>query len=472
MTISSSLNASVAGLQANASQLSSISDNIANSSTYGYKRATTDFHSMVNASGSMNTYAAGGVSVTTQKLIDERGPLITTTNPTDLAISGVGFLPVVSTAAVDAGSNDLTLQLTTTGSFRVNENGLLETTSGQTLLGWPASPDGTVPDFARDAMSGLEPVEIQLGHIAGEATTGIDLRVNLPATSTLAGASGTAESLAIDYYDNLGMTESLTVTFTPTVPAAAASNEWTMTIADSASAGAIVGEYVLTFDDDRDTAGTLLSVTSVTGGAYDAATGMVGITVAGGDFLVEIGQLGATTGMSQLSDAYSPGNVTKNGFPAGILTTVEVDEGGLLYGVYDSGLAKLLYQVPLVNVANPNGLMSMGNDTYGISLQSGGYYLWDAGDGPTGTIESYAREESATDVATELTNLIETQRAYSSNAKVIQTVALSLAEPTALPVDMIDWVSAMLELIALRVCSATMAPLFVRMLDIRPVLPF
>lgn len=156
MTISSSLNASVAGLQANASQLSSISDNIANSSTYGYKRATTDFHSMVNASGSMNTYAAGGVSVTTQKLIDERGPLITTTNPTDLAISGIGFLPVVSTAAVDAGSNDLTLQLTTTGSFRVNENGLLETTSGQTLLGWPASPDGAIPDFARDAMSGLE----------------------------------------------------------------------------------------------------------------------------------------------------------------------------------------------------------------------------------------------------------------------------------------------------------------------------
>lgn len=43
MTISSSLNAGVAGLNANANKLASIADNIANSSTYGYKRAETDF---------------------------------------------------------------------------------------------------------------------------------------------------------------------------------------------------------------------------------------------------------------------------------------------------------------------------------------------------------------------------------------------------------------------------------------------
>ena len=45
MTISSSLNAGVAGLSANASRLATISDNIANSGTFGYKRAVTDFHS-------------------------------------------------------------------------------------------------------------------------------------------------------------------------------------------------------------------------------------------------------------------------------------------------------------------------------------------------------------------------------------------------------------------------------------------
>ena len=88
MTLSSSLNAGVAGLSANASRLASISDNIANSSTAGYKRVQTDFHSMVSSTG--GTYSAGGVRATTTRLIDERGTLVSTTNSTDLAVRGRG----------------------------------------------------------------------------------------------------------------------------------------------------------------------------------------------------------------------------------------------------------------------------------------------------------------------------------------------------------------------------------------------
>jgi flagellar hook protein FlgE len=64
MTISSSLNAGVAGLAANAGRLAAISDNIANASTYGYKKVEADFHSMVLGS-SGGKYSAGGVRVTT-----------------------------------------------------------------------------------------------------------------------------------------------------------------------------------------------------------------------------------------------------------------------------------------------------------------------------------------------------------------------------------------------------------------------
>ena len=92
MTISSSLNASVAGLAANASRLATISDNIANSATYGYRRVQADFHSMVIASTG-GTYSAGGVRTTTQRLIDQGGALTSTANPTDLAVHGRGFLP-------------------------------------------------------------------------------------------------------------------------------------------------------------------------------------------------------------------------------------------------------------------------------------------------------------------------------------------------------------------------------------------
>ena len=82
------------------------------------------------------------------------------------------------------------------------------------------------------------------------------------------------------------------------------------------------------------------------------------------------------------------------------------------------------------DVGNPNQLTALDNQTYAPSAGSGGFFMWDAGDGPTGAIRGYAREGSTTDVAAELTDLIQTQRAYSSNAKVIQTVDEMLQETT------------------------------------------
>ena len=92
MSISSSLNAGVMGLNSNASRLSTISDNIANSSTYGYKRSQVDFSSMVLQQRS-SAYSAGGVRVDTFKDIAATGSLISTGNATDLAVAGRGLLP-------------------------------------------------------------------------------------------------------------------------------------------------------------------------------------------------------------------------------------------------------------------------------------------------------------------------------------------------------------------------------------------
>ncbi|MGB0438637.1 MAG: flagellar hook-basal body complex protein, partial [Paracoccaceae bacterium] len=100
MTISSSLNAGVAGLASNASRLAAISDNIANSATHGYKRVETDFQSMVMATKG-GVYAAGGVRSNTQRLIDQSGSLVATTNATDLAVRGRGFLPVARATEVE-----------------------------------------------------------------------------------------------------------------------------------------------------------------------------------------------------------------------------------------------------------------------------------------------------------------------------------------------------------------------------------
>ena len=112
------------------------------------------------------------------------------------------------------------------------------------------------------------------------------------------------------------------------------------------------------------------------------------------------------------------------------MTSVEVDSQGMVQAYFDTGLTRTIFQVPLVDLPNPNGLLAMDRQTYLPSTTSGSFFLWDASDGPTGDIVSFAREESTTDVAAELTSLIQTQRAYSSNAKVIQTVDEMLQETT------------------------------------------
>ncbi len=431
MTISSSLSAGVAGLNANATRLATISDNIANSATYGYKRAETSFETMViTPNPGSGVYSAGGVRASSTRLVDERGALVSTSNALDLAIAGRGMLPVTSAVGVSDGIADRALMMTTTGSFYPDANGVLRTGSGLVLLGWAANADGTIPVLPRDTIAGLTPVIINTNQQAGDPTTKMRLGVNLPATATEAGANGTPLPLSVEYFGNLGTSEALAVTFTPIVPANGASNQWNLKLRDSAQAGALVGEYTLTFDATRGNGGTLSNVSVVSGGTYDSTSGVLDLTVAGGPLSISIGKLGDPNGLTQLSDSFAPTTITKDGSPVGNLTVVEVDEDGYLNATYDTGFTRRLYQIPLVDVPNLNGLKALNNQTYQVSPTSGSFFLWDAGDGPTGPVVGYAREGSTTDVAAELTNLIQTQRAYSSNAKVIQTVDEMLQETT------------------------------------------
>lgn len=431
MSISSSLNSGVAGLAANATRLATISDNIANSGTYGYKRAEADFDSLViNYNKGAGTYSAGGVRASTTRAIAEQGALVSSSNALDIAISGRGMLPVTSAVSIGSTSGDMPMLMTTTGSFHTDAEGILRTESGLVLLGWPANADGSISTYPRDTVSGLEPVVINANQTAGDPTTKMNLGVNLPATETEAGASGDTLPLSVEYFGNLGTSENLEITFTPTVPTTGSTNEWTMVIADSAQAGAVIGEYVLTFDDSRGSGGTLASVAVTSGGAYDSTTGTLALTVAGGPLTMTIGKIGDTNGLTQLSDSFANTSITKDGSPVGNLTAVEIDENGYINATYDTGFTRRLYQIPLVDVPNPNGLKVLSNQTFQVSPESGSFFLWDAGDGPTGEVVGYAREGSTTDVAAELTSLIQTQRAYSSNAKVIQTVDEMLQETT------------------------------------------
>lgn len=433
MSISSSMNAGISGLQANSNRLASISDNIANSETIGYRRSQTAFHSMVVGSGiaGQGTFAAGGVRTSTLRLVDQGGSLVGTQNATDIALSGRGFLPVTSELGARLVDGTAPLLLSATGSFRQDATGILRDSAGNALLGWPVAADGTLPVYPRDNVTGLRPVKIEANQQIAVPTTRVTLGVNLPAAATLPTGTGDPLVMSVDYYNGVGLSEKLTLQFTPRVDPAGATNTWSLAIIEDAT-GATMGAYDVVFDNSATVGGTLQSITrtSATGQDYDPATGAVGITVAGQPIDFVIGEIGTVGGMMQRGMNFSPIGVEQDGFGSGNLVGLMVDAAGNLDAVYDQGFRRTLFRIPIVDVANPNGLTAMENQTFQISRDSGPFFLWDAGTGPVGQMIGFALQESATDVAAELTALIQTQRAYSSNAKVIQTVDEMFQETT------------------------------------------
>ncbi|MEL6233817.1 MAG: flagellar hook-basal body complex protein [Pseudomonadota bacterium] len=429
MTISSSLNAGVSGLFANASKLSTISDNIANSETNGYKRADADFSSLV-VSDAPGLYTAGGVRMTAYRDIDAKGGLTTSNNPTDIAVAGLGMLPVTTLAAVNSGDPTPPFNLTPTGSFRPDEQGYLTTPTGLVLLGWQANADGTIPNVPRDTTAALVPVQVPRG-LAAEPTTEISLGVNLPAAdaqaAVIAAAPGATTTQPVEYYDNLGSVRQLDIAYTPT---GAADNEWTMAISD---AGGLISTLTITFNDTAGNGGNLDTVAGANVADYDATTGILTLNLTSGDTIdLDIGAPGDNDNLIQLDEQFSPFKVDRDGSPAGTLVETQIDETGNLTAIYNTGFTRTIYKIPVGIVPNFNGLGADDAQTFQISTESGPLYLWDPGSGPAGATVGYALEESTTDVAAELTDLIKTQRAYSSNAKIIQTVDEMLQETTNL----------------------------------------
>jgi flagellar hook protein FlgE len=432
MSISSSLNAGVMGLSVNGTRLATISDNIANSGTYGYKRSLVDFSSMVLQQRS-SAYAAGGVQVSAFKDIAATGSLVSTGSATDIAVSGRGLIPVTDNTGVTALPSDRNLMLTPTGSFYADQNGNLRTQSGLFLLGWPADSSGSIGNISRNSGINLEPVNIATSQFTATPTSRIDLGINLPADATRVGANGNPYSLPVEYFDNLGRAQTLTFVMTPVVPAAGASNQWNVEIIDSADGtGNSIGDLAIEFTDTAASGGRISTVAASNGASYDAATGVVLLNLPHGPVNVFVGRPSDSAGVTQLAAPFAPTSVKKDGAPIGDLQSVEIDEQGYLQAIYDSGFRRTLYQIPVGDVPNMNGLRALDSQAYAISATSGNLYLWDANTGPVGGVSGYSLMESTTDIAAELTDLIETQRAYSSNAKIVQTVDEMLQETTNL----------------------------------------
>jgi flagellar hook protein FlgE len=414
MSIMNAINSALSGLDAQSAALGNISNNVANTSTVGYKEADTDFESLVLAGNTTASTDLSGVTNSTRMDVSTAGQLQTTGVSTDIAINGSGFMVVNTNANTASGS----YLLTQAGSFRPDANGNLVNAAGYYLQ----APIGA----AATSLSGLSTVNVSNLQATAQPTTTMTFAANLPSGDTAYSATApAASSSSVTYYDQLGNANDLQFQFTPNQPASAgsaATNSWTMNIFDSArSSTTPIGSATLDFNATGANAGTLASVTPASGqGSYDATAGTFSVTTASGQTLpIDIGALGSASGMTQLNGAYQATNIAQNGAAYGLLQGVSVGSTGVVTASFSNGSTRPIYQV--ATVANPDGLTPISGDAYAVSADAGVPLLQTPGTGSAGTLDGGSLEGSNVDLTAQLTNMIETQRAYSSNAMVIQT---------------------------------------------------
>ncbi len=426
MSILSAMYAAVTGLNAQSTKLSAISDNIANSSTTGYKRVEVEFSSMVTQQLSRRSYSAGGAASDVRRLVDRQGLLQATSSATDIAINGGGFF-VVSDAPGADPLQDL-MALTRAGSFMPDDEGFLRNAAGYYLMGWELNPDGTTvnPSPARDTFASLEPVNISGINFTGAPTTELTFAGNLPA-QLADGTPGTPIQTDIEYFSDLGNSYTLTLEWTPSADGGA--NHWGLRIFDSQTGGGTTPIYddIVEFNASGPNAGTPSAIPGLAGGVLPR-------NVNGGvqPLSLDIGDVNQAGGITQFAGEYVPTTITKNGALFGVGSRVEVDDRGVITAIFNNGVRRPVYQIPIAVVQNPNGLTARDGTAFEQSGDSGSLYLWDAGVGPAGKTSGESLERSNVDIAQELTNMIETQRTYSTNAKVVQTSDEMLEELTRL----------------------------------------
>ncbi|MHB0954527.1 MAG: flagellar hook protein FlgE [Allorhizobium sp.] len=390
MSLYGTMRTGVSGMNAQANRLGTVAENIANSSTVGYKKASVQFSSMILPS-TAGAYNSGGVETDVRYSISDQGTFSYTTSATDLAVNGNGFFIVQGSDGID--------YLTRAGSFVVMDDGTLQNSAGYTLMGYKYSSTSD-PTIVVNGFDGLEPIDLSSASISATASTSGTLNVNLPSGE----AVGFTKSTSLVAYDSQGNSRLLDFTYTKT-----GANAWTVQ-ADYAGppAAAVVAPTPVTFDVNGKITGPLtLTTTALTAATLNGAELPA--------FNIDI------SGSTQLAAEFSVSLGDCNGNAASEVTGYEIDEKGVVSVVYDNGDLTPRFRVALASVQSPDNLTPIAGNLYSQSNDSGVVVMGYAGSSGFGKILSGALEDSNVDVAEELTAMIESQRNYTANSKVFQT---------------------------------------------------
>ncbi len=393
----------LSGLTATSTALQTISNNLANMNTNGYKAQSTVFsdvfYANLGTNGNGDPIQVGrGTQVegTSENLSD--GPVASTGISSNMALAGAGYFVTSDTSGA--------ISYTRAGDFTTNSAGQLATLGGNLVMGYPAV-GGVVSTTAS-----LQPLNVSNGtSVPASPTTSFSLPTNLDASA----AVGTAfQPAPIPVFDSLGGSHLLTVTYTKT-----GTNAWSynVTVPSSDIQGGIgtsttVGSGTLSFNS----AGALTPPTGST------ASLSLGPFTNGATTMTPSWQLSDNSGNSlitQTSGASSNATQSQNGYAAGTLSGFSVLADGTVQGAFSNGQTSAIGRVAVANFTNPEGLSLTGGNAYVPTSASGLASIGTAGTGGRGTITGSSVEQSNVDVATEFSDLIIAQRSYEANAKAV-----------------------------------------------------
>ncbi|MEW5788703.1 MAG: flagellar hook protein FlgE [Pseudomonadota bacterium] len=397
----------LSGLNGASSSLDAIGNNIANTSTVGFKASNNYFADVYATSLYGGSGLQVGIGAKVADVVQQftQGNISVTDNPLDVAISGEGFFRM---------SQDGVISYTRNGQFHLDSTGYIVNSANMRLTGYVADASGNIIGGAPTDLL------ISLAPSPPKVTEDASLEANLDSSETAIAATAIDPADADTYhfstsftvYDEAGNDHGFVLYFQKT-----ADNAWNVD-------AYVNGDQVDMFPGNASNTGTLdFTTAGVMDDINGAAAAAVSVTVPAATLgtgaadlvfdldLTEFTQYGSSSGVSALS---------QDGYASGRIAGVSVDREGVILGSYTNGQTRTLGQIITYSFLNPQGLQPVGNNQWFETSESGQPVSGSPGSGVLGYVQAGAVEESNVDLTAELVNLIVAQRMYQANAQTIR----------------------------------------------------
>lgn len=448
-----SLFAGVSGLKNHQTRMDVIGNNISNVNTNGFKASRVTFQDMLSQTiagaarpqeniGGVNPKQVGlGMTIASIDRLFTQGSLQTTGNQTDMAISGDGFFMV---------SNGDRTFYTRAGNFALDRDGtLVSPSNGLKVQGWMATREETGRMTVNTSGTPDDIVIPIYSKVEARETSFVRYQSNLDARMPVVppNATGTMRAAAavttnIDVYDNLGDTHRLTMTLWKTGP-----NQWTASAAVSNTQGPVTIDVPAGANQPNQAntstrinlrfspEGRLISVADDAGPDernQGTLSANVNFRIAGDpnvrSIRLDLGNAGVLEGITQFSSQSTTRAVEQDGYGMGYMESFNIDDSGVITGVYSNGVRQALAQVGMAVFTNPQGLTANGENLFQASNNSGEANIGSANSAGRGKIVAGTLEMSNVDLSDQFTDMIITQRGFQANSRTITTSDQMLQE--------------------------------------------